>query len=417
MNKKNKLLGYILLIILIQLVLWPNFGTLDTTAFVSFAESVAHFGIRGGYAHYNLYYPPLPTVFIAPFVKASNYLTLGPEIKILVLKIFLAFFYYLTASIIVIIEIKKGKTREAALATLLIFLANPAIIETTTILSYFDILMFPALLFMCFYLQKKKYFLSGFFLSIAFMTKLLPILLLPLFLTWFIEYKNENSKRHLRILWKEALSGILGIVLTTTLIAWYFDPKQIHTILTISSDHGQWLSFAYNIPRIIREWRNDNAASELIRQTGKLLFFAVSAGILINTIKKQKTMENLARAGAGIFLVYFFLLTGVHENHIFPALIMSFIACMENANKQNKRLLWIISVLTFINLFIPYGFGYFENLGYTGLFLFWHFAIGGAGIWYLAISLISVGGGIMALKNILSREVIPFKSPTEKTGE
>lgn len=410
-NKTSSLLTIIVLTLLAQFFFWPNFGTLDMSAFVHFAEGVAEFGIRGGYSYYNLYYPPLPTVFIAPFVTIGKYLEYETETKILILKIFLGFFYYLTAALIGIFAAKKGKTKEGILFAITLFLVNPAIFETTIILSYLDILMFPSLLLMCWFLGRKKYFLAGIFLSIAFMTKLLPVLLLPLFFAWFVDYASKKPRIKIHV--KPALMGALGITLMSGIIIWYFGWNQIHTILQVSNDHGQALSYAYNAPRILREWKNDNTASPFVHDLGRVIFFATSTLLLIKFIQNKKTVERFAKTGVGIFLSYSLFFTGVHENHIFPALIMSFIAYLENKNKSNAQLLLWMTLISFSNLFIPYGFGYFENFGYTGLFLFWHFAIENARIWYFIISIIMLILSILGIKNILASANEEQKNPSE----
>ena len=92
---RKMLILLIVIVICCQLIVWPNFGTLDMNSFVILGETLDRLGLKNGYANYNLYYPPITSIIIYPFVKIFSYNSLSSYSKVLIIKSILALFYYL----------------------------------------------------------------------------------------------------------------------------------------------------------------------------------------------------------------------------------------------------------------------------------------------------------------------------------
>ncbi len=342
-------------IILVQAVLWFNFGTTDMFAFIKFANTLDEFGLKVGYSVYNLYYPPLASVIIYPITIWTNYRTLPINQQLWLIKAVEAIFYYSFVIVSIIWYRFQTRADAAVIAKKLFFiLANIALIESSMILGYFDIFLALPLFGAFYFMHKKRFFWSGVCLAISFMIKLIPIFLLPAFIIYF----STLQQRIIIIEWKKILAFLVGVISIVIPLVWYFTYDQVHYIIYISSFHGDYLSFSFNLPRLIAIWKNSNITSDLVHDLSRASFYLITALVLTQLWYGRKTIINLIYASIGILFTYGILFTGVHENHLVPVVILALLLWLLEPRPATRFIYYALTILVFFNLFLPYGLGY-----------------------------------------------------------
>lgn len=352
-------------LVLLQIILWPNFGTLDMHSFIAVIQDQQLFGLIGGYHYYNLYYPPLASVFLYPVTIVGINLQQAPVwSQALLIKMVLAMFYYWFIWLIFRIYKNNASTIEA-LAKINSILMNVALFESAIILSYLDILIAPFMLLSFYWLVKKTYFASGLALACAFMTKLLPVLLVPAFILYFC---TKLPQQRLTIDWRSITLFLAGLGCIVVPLLWLFGYDEVKNIVQVSNGHGTYLSLSYNFNKIVSVYLATNDTPVIVGYLNKLMFMGSSAIFLLKLLYSKKNIITLTYAGLGIMLSYFVWSNGVHENHLFPAFILGMILFIYQPSTFHKIIYYNLTVLTFLELFIPYGlgihFGAYLNLAY-----------------------------------------------------
>ncbi|MFH1457246.1 MAG: glycosyltransferase family 87 protein [Patescibacteria group bacterium] len=385
------IISLMIAIILLQLIILPSPGTIDMDYFIKVTKTLDEHGLKEGFSQYNLYYPPISSIIIYPIVKfVPNYSELSKYLQTLPIKITLAIFYYLFLLLILCYYKKIAKySWLKSLKKTARILINIALIEYVFLATGFDILMAPALFLAFFFIYKQKYFWSGMFLAVAFMTKLLPILLIPAFLVYF---SSKLPHKKINIQFKNIILLCLGILVVIIPLICYFDNNALIDIVKVSDGHSDRLSAAYNFNRIIRESFNDgNATSPIVFYFGRIMFFLISSLLLIKLWISPKNIQILLYTSIGIFFAYFIFFAGVHQNHIFPAFILTIFLIMYKENSLNIFLYYVFSIIAFANMFLFYGIGYLEKLNsYTGIGFFWEISQTQLSTIYVLTSVITV---------------------------
>lgn len=346
----------IIALIITQFFFWPSFGTTDTYSFIDSAATVDEYGLRAGYLNYNLNYPPLSSALLYPLTAFVNYRSLSADMQLWLIKALEAIFYYGFVITVVLWYRKRSGTsvKEVGKKTFFI-LANIALIESAIMLSYFDIFLALPLFGAYYAIHKQHFFWAGVCLATSFMIKLVPIFLVPA----FIIYCTTLQRHRLIVEWKKLFTFIVGLIVIIIPLVWYFSYDAIHTIIQFSADHGQmYLSFTYNLPKIIEIFQYpDNITRKFIYGISQSSFYLVTALLLVQLWVSKKTVMHLLYAGIGIFFSYYILLTGVHENHLFPAVILALLLYLWQSRLQTRLIYYGLTVIFFISLWRPYSFG------------------------------------------------------------
>jgi len=371
MKKRGNILLLVALILslCLSILFIPFFGTGDMRYFVKTSAVTNYFGLRGGYVAFNLNYPPLASVFLwaTGLISRTNF----PEIWLHILptiedihnshipiKIGLVLVLYLFAGLSFLYEKKERNEpffKSLGISTF-IFL-NPALILSTTVLGYVDILLAPTLILSYYFFEKRKYFLSGISYAVSFMTKLFPIFLFPLFFAYFVNLTAKKIK--IKIDFKNLISFISGIALVLAGILSFYDTKTIFQIVKASNQHTQWLSNnALNFNWILRElFSPENTAPEPLVLVLKSVFITILILFSFKILFEKKNVKQLLESAVFVMTGYFIFYPGVHENHLIPALILAIIFYVFKPIKEVKQILLSLSFFVFINLFLFYGVG------------------------------------------------------------
>lgn len=339
-------------VIIFQLVWWPNFGTNDMSAFIHFVSVMDEFGLRSGYSIYNLYYPPLASVIMYPLTWLP-YQSLSLYWQVVAIKAVLALFYYGAIGAVLGYCIRNRYPASQTAKVLFFTLMNFAFIESTIILSYFDILLaLPlAAAFIC--VHRKWFFFAGVALAITFMIKLLPIVLVPA----FVFYTITVRPRSILFDWRALLKLVSGIAVIVLPLLGYFGFHQVQAVFAESNAHGDYLSFAYNLPRIVAFFLASNSTTVLVHDISRATFFCITGLMLVQLVRGSKQVENLLYASIGILFTYFTVFTGVHENHLFPALVLAFMLYLWRPQHTTRWLYYSLTVVVCLNLLPAYALG------------------------------------------------------------
>ncbi len=336
---------------------FPLFGTSDMAAWVRSASVNLEYGPTRAYKVYNMYYPPLSSLIIWSTAKLSDFHYdqswledyQKPEVigrEYLPIKYSILFFLLIS-----VLLLKTSVTNK------LLILLNPALIWITLVLGYIDIYVVPSLILAYYFYQQKRYFLSGINLAITFLIKLIPIFLVPAFLLSFVEI-SFNPLR-LKFKFRHGIVFALGCLLTVAIVFLVYDLRDFVNIIIMSAGHGKYLSInAMNFHWLIRQiFIPENLTPSWISNLSKIMFILVSGLSLLNMMITKDKVIGVMKTSLTILFSYAMLFTGAHENHLFPAFMLSLIMYHAYPTKQSRFWYYGISTILFLNLFLFYRFG------------------------------------------------------------
>ena len=188
---------------------------------------------------------------------------------------------------------------------------NPMIIIETIGNLHGELLMILFLIFSLFYLFEKKIFLSSFFMSLSIATKLLPILIVPI----FINYLGI----------RKFIYFFIYLILFSCLI--WFPLLEEKVLLNFSNTISLWFnSFEFNgsIYYIIRYLGYKIFGYNIIKTISLFTPFIII--ILVCFIAFYKTNNNKSILLKNILLIYsmyFFISTTIHPWYIINLVIIS----------------------------------------------------------------------------------------------
>lgn len=193
------------------------------------------------------------------------------------------------------------------------YFLNPLVIIELTGNLHFEGVMLFFFLVSIYFLAKKKWQWGGVFYAFAILTKLVPLLFLPLFLKYF------GIKKSLMFY---ALIGITVIVFTLPFFTLDFISHYFATI-------GLWFSnfefnaSSYNIIKTLG-LQLDVPAYEMIKIYGKIIPFIIITLVLVFTfLRNNKTIFGLLTSMLWILGCYYFLATTVHPWYIIFLVILA----------------------------------------------------------------------------------------------
>ncbi|WPP48527.1 hypothetical protein [Catalinimonas niigatensis] len=185
----------------------------------------------------------------------------------------------------------------------LLYGLNPMIIMELSGNLHFEALMICFLLLSYFFLEKNRWLLSSFFFALAICTKLLPLILLPLYL-WRLGIRNA-----IRFY---AATGVITLLLFAPLL-------NLELIKGISESIGlyfQKFEFNASIYYIVREIGYVVKGYNIIQTAGIWLAMSTFMGIVFFSVVERHA--KLPVAWLWIWVIYLALSTIVHPWYIAP---------------------------------------------------------------------------------------------------
>lgn len=263
---------------------------------------------------------------------------------------------------------KNITTIDWVLRGIFLSLTGISFIINSISLGYIDSFVYPFIILSLILLSRHKYFLSGIFFACGFLMKWIPILMLPL----YILHTHRLGKKSLILF----VMGVAVPVYITGVFAWgwNFLPVYIHGLLNAGSDPYfvaaptiPWL-WTMVFPLLIKGLP-DNLLIHLNTLTTtptisfvyfefKLIFLCYYFWILYQLYKfspTEQTMRPLLWGAVYIYIGYFFLATGVHENHLMMGVLCALLLTIMHPTTRTLHLYREIDFISAGSMMLYYG--------------------------------------------------------------
>ncbi len=195
--------------------------------------------------------------------------------------------------------------------TIFLYFLNPLVIlELTGNLHFEGVMLCFFVIGLCFLIQNKLFF-AAFFVAISIATKLLPLLLLPLFFRYF------GLKKSLLF---------YGTILVLNIL--FFLPFSTSMLLSNYVDTiSLWfINFEFNasIYYLIREVGYEIQGYNIIQTVGKITpIISVLIILFFAFLKNNNSIERLLINGLMVLTLYFFISTTVHPWYVINLVLIS----------------------------------------------------------------------------------------------
>ncbi|QVY67385.1 mannosyltransferase [Polaribacter sp. Q13] len=214
---------------------------------------------------------------------------------------------------------------------------NPFIIIEMTGNLHFEPVMLFFLIWSLYKLQQQKWVLAAILLACSVSVKLIPLLFLPLFFQWFVDYngitnKMKQSYEQRKNKWNSAFTGITKLIgfyaiTFTTIILLFLPFYSSEFIENYANSVGLWFkNFEFNASFyfIFREigylFRGYNEIAIIGKITPILTILFL---VIITFFRKNKSMIQLITALLFGLCFYYFTATTVHPWYLATPLILS----------------------------------------------------------------------------------------------
>jgi hypothetical protein len=255
-------------------------------------------------------------------------------------------------------------TRSVALAVA----CHLALLPQTLALGYVDVYVAPWLIAALWALAAGRPMIFSLCFAAACLTKWQPLILTPFLLVHALGLRDLRPWRTSGFS-RTALRVIAPGAALTLLTAAIFGAPMLRA-LQRALGHELLSGYALNFPWIVTHWlrayRPDafggltDGQADLIMTAAlqytllpKVLFLGFYATAVVLALRRPKTMANGLRFALLGYLAYFTFNTGVHENHLFPAVILAVMLYWHDRSQAATAA--AIALLSNVNLVLFYG--------------------------------------------------------------
>ena len=355
--------------------LLPMPGTADVHVFRNWAENAERYGVIQGYRSgpFLLDQPPLGFFLFWLGLKIGQVLHMHsyawPEYGISGFKLLL-----LTLHVFMLACVWYTTRR-----WFWVGIAHFALTLNSLGLGYFDLFFAPFLWLALWKFQKKQSNWALVFLLTACLAKWQPMLLAPFALIYAMGEQPWKRPGEVLRMFVPAmvLAGLCVLVFGPGL--WRtFHLAATHRFLSGNALNANWL-FTYALHMLHPEQFGplENGRCTAIQTIDpalvtppRMVFYACYSLVLLGCCFTPKTFSNFLRFSLAGYLAYFTFNTGVHENHLIPALIVAMWLTVHTG--EYVKLTVAVALLANFNPFLFYGF--------TGLEPPFHCALAGLDI-------------------------------------
>jgi hypothetical protein len=345
------------LLVLVTLAFLQSPGTEDVQGvWLPWLENLEKSGWVQGYKDNAADYPPLASAYLLGASQVAHWF--GAD-SFLGLKASLAVFLFLTSAVFWL------WTRDFLFTVLL----HLSLVLNSVALGYLDIYMAPALIGSLWALREKRYLLSTLLFSIVCLTKPQPLILAPFFALYVF---REGGVRVavMRMM-------VPALLVTGAVVAVFGEsiPSSLGKAMHHRALSGNALNLNWVITHALHVFHpeqygelEDGEASHILMEDdtievlSRCLFLAVYAIVIALFLYHRQTFKNLIRYSLLGYLAYFTLNTGVHENHLFLAGILSIVWCWLDRDHVDDMV--FLTVMANSNLVLFYGIAG-EGLGFA----------------------------------------------------
>jgi hypothetical protein len=330
-------------------------GTSDVPALGRWVDHLREQGLVAGFASLNELYPPLSLALLHGLYSLGLPLGIGVET---VIKWNSAVCFALSVLIF------YAWTRDAVV-TGLFYLAT---LLNGVALTYSDSLYTPTLLIALWALSRRRLVLFSVCFTLSVFIKWQPLLLAPFVLIYLMDI--DTIKQWRRIPFRDiALRVVAPAALITAGVFAYFGPATLEAFSRSFHNNifsGRALNLSWVITYALRvvspevygeldkgevDWIIMEDPSVAVYP--KLLFAALFLFCLYRFFRSPKTFETFLLYSFTGFITYFVMNTGVHENHLYIAVILAALRVWLNRAYYPMFLTW--AIVANLNLVLFYG--------------------------------------------------------------
>jgi hypothetical protein len=346
----------VLLLLLLGVSFLNSPGTGDRHYWNDWVKNAGDLGVVRGFAANNLDYPPLTALFLFAGVRLFSLTGAG---QFLAIKATILLFLVLTTFLFWL------WTRRFWLAVALYV----ALLLDSVLLTYVDVLILPWLILALWALQRRRLLLFTLLFGVACLTKWPPLIIAPFIALYILNVQGTKGWR--RIDWKAILLQVLlpGVAVVALVVLVYGAGPLL---LALQGAFAQpWLSGdAMNFNWIITHWlhvhrpdqygplvdglaRNIMDVPREITLWPTLLHWFLYVSALVAYLWRRKTFESLIFYALVGYLAYHTFAVGVHENHLFLAVVLACVLAWLNPRARGVALVCILMLNA--NLVLFYG--------------------------------------------------------------
>jgi hypothetical protein len=234
-------------------------------------------------------------------------------------------------------------------------------------LGYMDVCIAPPLIAAFWAYQAKRNVLGTALFLIASLTKWQPLIAAPFISVYLFEISDLRSCRDAvgrRLFWQLAiliavtLGGLLIIFGSAPVLSlWY---GMNYPFLSGRALNLPWIAgFFYKLllfPSFSRQAElSFSMPPPIYLMPFKMMFLIVFITVIVLAIRSKKTFNNCLLFSIVGVVTYSIWNSGVHENHLFVAVILAYMLVLHERTQDNWSIVTILAVMFNINLFVFYG--------------------------------------------------------------
>lgn len=337
-NKFMFWLAITVISIITALAFFQSKGTVDIGIRMGWVDNMQNLGWHLGYENSRVDYPPLGLIILYYVAKVAKYTVLDYSqswhLMILVSMFFTSMVTYILT-----------KKYSLSVGVFLLFLL------ASISLGYTDIVFAPFLLLSLYFANKKNYLLTGIFYFVSVFIKWQPFILLPIYLIYVADIKKLKFKITNTQIVNILMFG-LGFLVVFLPQYYIFGEEILISLKRASMDHHALSANALNLGRVIYDMHL-NIPVIYLEKFLRYSFYSVYILLLFKFVYTKRNFYKLILFLFYVGLSYFILNVGVHENHLFLAVLMAPI--LFYLNVKNLYLLVYWGLAFNLNLLFFYG--------------------------------------------------------------
>ena len=205
------------------------------------------------------------------------------------------------------------------------------LLVSSACLGYLDVFYLWSLLLAIVALQRRHLATAGCLLALAVGTKWQPLLVAPFFVLEACHPGGATAALRQLPAWRHLGRFMAGMSTIVVLEGTIFGFQAIATSFERAIDRSELTAQALNVNWIVHillvggiNTPDTNLAATIAAWTARTGFAAAYLFLLVGFWRNRETFSDFLWYAASGAAVYFTFNTGVHENHLFPTLVMAF---------------------------------------------------------------------------------------------
>jgi len=326
-------------------------GVGDVNLWLNWIHNSETHGLIPGYERNVADYPPLSSVLLWLAARAGR--SLGAS-EFTALKVSLYLFLIGTAAGFWL-WCRKRLLASAVLAALTL---------SSVSLGYLDVYMAPPFLLALWALERRRPLLFSLAFGLSCLVKWQPLITAPFLLFYALAHarSEERRVRHmLALIVPGAMLAVAAVSLFGVEVLRSFGRSMAHGALSANALNANWIAtHALHVftpetygPLVGGYATYIHPAPCGLTLVSQLVFAGAYLTCLVRFVRSGRTFRELIRYSLTGYLAYFILNIGVHENHLFLAVILAAVGAAVDDERWSRFALW--AIVANVNLLLFYG--------------------------------------------------------------